>query len=213
MSRIIPGVLTNDENDYVSRLKKAEGVASLVQVDVIDGLFAPNKTIGVEVIKRHPAACHLEVQLMVKEPEDYIKELGNLTFVSQIIFPYETKNVSKNIDLVKSLAKQVGLSINPQTAVSKVFALTGKIDILCIFSASPGFSGKKLENSVYGRIKESKNLYRNLAIEVDIGVNLETAPKLAAAGADFLVATSALYNAQDYQEAYKKLAEASSVER
>jgi len=84
---------------------------------------------------------------------------------------------------------------------------------LCIFSASPGFSGKKLEDHVYGRIKESKKLDPNLPIEIDIGVNSETAPLLALAGADFLVATSALHNSPDYMIAYEKLDKLARVKR
>lgn len=206
MATIIPGVLTNNEDDYRERLKKAEHAAGLVQIDIIDGKFALNKTIGIEVVRKYPCKCLLEIQLMVKDPETFIRELGDLDYVSRVLFPYETENVRDNIYLVKKLGMQVGLSINPETQVEEIFDFASEIDVLCIFSASPGFSGKKLETAVYGRIKEAKKIYRDLPVEVDIGVNFETAPKLAAAGADFLVATSALHNSDDYYTAYNRLA-------
>lgn len=207
MATIIPGVLTNEETDYEARLRKAEYVASLIQIDVIDGQFAPNTTIGPEVIKKYPSSSKLEVQLIVKKPQAYIEKLIDLDFVSRIIFPFESdEDIKTNIYLIKSNKKQVGLSINPETPVSSVSSLMDSIDLLCIFSATPGFSGKKLEAPVYGRIRESKKFRPSLAVEIDIGVNFETAPKLASAGANFLIATSALHNAPDYSLAYEKLA-------
>ncbi|KKR78118.1 MAG: Ribulose-phosphate 3-epimerase [Candidatus Curtissbacteria bacterium GW2011_GWA1_40_9] len=212
MAQIIPGILTNDEKDYVRRLRIAEAVAPLIQVDVLDGKFAPNTTIGPETIKRHPSSSMLEVQLIVKKPKVYIDQLIDLDFVSRIIFPYESdEDVKENIHLIRANKKQAGLSINPETAVLSVFPLMSDIDLLCIFAASPGFSGKRLESSVYGRIKETKQIKPGLPVEIDIGVNLETAPKLARVGADFLIATSALRNAPDFSLAYAQLAKAANV--
>lgn len=206
MAQIIPGVLTGDGADYRERLKKAEHAADLVQIDIIDGKFAPNTTIGVDTIRKYPSKCLLEVQLMVQSPRKFIEQLSGLDFVSRVIFPFETKGVADNIYLVKKFGMQVGLSVNPETKVEEIIDFSAEIDVLCIFSASPGFSGKKLEPAVYGRIQEAKELYRDLPVEVDIGVNFETAPKLAAAGADFLVATSALCDSEDYFSAYNRLA-------
>ena len=214
MAKIVPGILTADEDDYIARLKKAEHVSDLIQVDVLDGIFAPNKTIGISVIRKYQSTSMLEVQLMVKNPSSYIAELVNIDFVSRIIFPFETKeNIRENIYTIKRSGKQVGVSINPETPVIKIAEFADDIDVLCIFSASPGFSGKKLEDHVYGRIKESKKLDPNLPIEIDIGVNSETAPLLALAGADFLVATSALHNSPDYMIAYEKLDKLARVKR
>ncbi len=214
MAKIVPGILTNDENDYVARLRRAEHVSDLIQVDVIDGFFAPNHTVGVDTIKKYPSNSMLEVQLMVKDPSSHIAKLADIDFVSRIIFPYETKeNVLENIYKVKSMDKQVGLSINPETSVETIIGFSENLDLLCIFSASPGFSGKKLQEPVYRRIKESKLLEPYLPVEIDIGVNFDTAPLLAKAGADFLVATSALHNAPDYVVAYEKLDKLAKVKR
>jgi len=212
MAKIIPGILTGNETDYHSRLLRAEHASDLIQVDLIDGKFAPNVTIGPDIIKKYPSSSMLEMQLMVEFPQTYINELVKLEYVSRIIFPFEVdSDTNRDIYLIKSFGKQAGLSINPETPVSAVFYYMDDIDFLCIFSASPGFSGNKLGEGVYDRIKESKKMNLSLPVEVDIGVNFETAPKLAIAGADFLVATSVLHNSDDYQIAYEKLAKLAEV--
>jgi len=212
MAKIVPGILTDDERDYHQRLLRAEHVSDLIQVDIIDGKFAPNNTIGLDIVKRYPSSSMLEVQLMVEFPQNYINDLGNLDYVSRIIFPFEVDtDTGQDIYLIKGYGKQAGLSINPETPVSAILHYMDDVDFLCIFSASPGFAGKKLEEAVYGRIKESKRLNPKLPVEIDIGVNFETAPKLVEAGADFLVATSALHNSDDYSLAYEKLAKAAQV--
>jgi len=93
MAIIIPGILTNDEKDYQQKLKKAEGVADLIQIDVIDGIFANNITVGTDVIKKNPTSAMLEIQLMVIEPKKYLIPLVSLQFVSRIIIPFETNNL------------------------------------------------------------------------------------------------------------------------
>lgn len=212
MSVIIPGILTNSEDDFAKRLEKAESVARLIQVDVIDGQFAPNTTIGIETIKKYPSKSLLEVQLMVAKPSVWIESLIGIDNVYRIIFPFETEeSILDNVDLIKTGGKQAGISINPETTILDIADYAKYVDMLCIFSATPGFSGKKLEESVYARIMEAKRLYPNLPLEIDIGVNFETAPKLMHAGADFLVATSTLHNAEDYHVAYQKLEQAALI--
>src|SRR3989338_6282145 len=135
MAKIIPGILTADEKDYHKRLQMAEHVSDLIQIDVVDGEFSANTTVGTDIIKKYPTSSQLEIQLMVIYPLNYIDELARLDCVSRIIFPFE----------------------------------------------------------------------------IDIGVNFENAAKLASYGADFLVASSALYNAPDFYLAYEKLAKLANL--
>ena len=211
MAKIIPGILTNDEEDYHKRLLKAEHVSDIIQIDVIDGKFAPNTTIGTDIIKKYPSSSMLEVQLMVVFPQNYINELVKLEYVSRIIFPFEVdSDTNQDIYLIKNFGKQAALSINPETPVKALLHFFDDIDLLSIYAASPGFSGQKLQEAVYARVKEAKKIAPELPVEVDIGVNEETAPKLAKAGADFLIATSYLHNSEDYYLAYEKLAKIAS---
>ncbi len=89
MATIVPGVLTNEEADYAKKLEVADHACDLIQIDVVDGKFANNVTVGVDVIKKHIPKNHLEIQLMVVDPISYIDELAKLDFVTKIIFPLE----------------------------------------------------------------------------------------------------------------------------
>lgn len=211
MAKIIPGILTNDEFEYEKRLRAAEHVSDLIQIDVIDGKFADNVTVGVEVISKYPTSSSLEVQLMVMDALGFIEKLKGISYVSRIIIPYEGESdVSEAIYEIKKSGRQAGLSINPQTKIHEVYIYLEQIDLLSIFAGNPGFSGQTFDETALERIKEAKKLDPALAVEVDIGVNIETTPRIVSAGADFLVATSALLKADDYYGAYQKLAELAS---
>ena len=169
MAKIIPGILTNDEIDYEKRLRTAEHVSDLIQIDVIDGKFANNTTVGPEVILKYQSSSSLEVQLMVMDALDYINKLKEASFVSRIIVPFEgDSDVNEAIYAIRNCGKQVGLSINPQTKVKDVYSYFKNLDLLSIYAAKPGFTGQKFDDRTLGRIKQAKELDPNLAIEIDI---------------------------------------------
>jgi len=207
MAIIVPGILVADEEEYHKRLLTAEHVADLIQIDLVDGKFSANTTVGVDVIQKYPSSSMLEIQLMVIYPQNYISELAKLEYVSRIIFPFEIdSDTNQDLYIIKSYGKQAGLSLNPETPVKAAFHFFDDIDLLLLMAGEPGFSGQKLGENTHDRIREVKKLVPDLPLEIDIGVNFENADKLAQAGADFLVATSALYNAPDFRIAYEKLA-------
>ena len=211
MAKIIPGILTTSEKEYHKRLQMAEHVSDLIQIDVVDGKFSANTTVGTNIIKKYPTSSQLEIQLMVIYPLNYIDDLARLDCVSRIIFPFEIEgDINENIYLIKNFGKQVGISLNPQTPVSVALRFFDDIDILLLMTGKPGYSGQKLGQNTYERIKQAKKLAPDLPIEIDIGVNFENAAKLASYGADFLGASSALYNAPDFYLAYEKLAKLAS---
>ena len=212
MAKIIPGILTTSEKEYHKRLQMAEHVSDLIQIDVVDGEFSANTTVGTNIIKKYPTSSQLEIQLMVIYPLNYIDELARLDCVSRIIFPFEIEgNINENIYRIKNFGKQVGISLNPETPVSVALRFFDDIDILLLMTGKPGYSGQKLGQNTYERIKQAKKLAPDLPIEIDIGVNFENAAKLASYGADFLVASSALYNAPDFYLAYEKLAKLANL--
>ena len=116
----------------------------------------------------------------------------------------------KIFTLLKIFANKTPISLNPQTPVSAALRFFDDIDILLLMTGKPGYSGQKLGEKTYTRIKEAKRLYPDLPIEIDIGVNFENAQKLTRSGADFLVVSSALYNTPDFYSAYEKLAKLAS---
>lgn len=211
MAQIIPGILTNDEVEYGRKLRTAEHASDLIQIDLIDGKFANNMTVGTYIIRKYASNSNLEVQLMVEDTYHFIEELADLDYVGRIIVPYEAKSdLTEAIYRIKKSGKQVGVSINPPTAVRESFVFLDEIDLLLILAGNPGFSGQPFDEKTIDRIKEARAYDPKIAIEVDIGVNFETAEKIAKAGANFLVASSALWNAEDFYIAYEKLAKLAS---
>ena len=206
MAKIIPGILTADEQEYHKRLVTAEHACDLVQVDIVDGKFAKNLTVGVEMIKKYPSSALLEIQLMVLHPRNYIETLAPLEYVSRIIVPFEIEeDVYEAIYEIKKHGKEVGLSLNPTTAVASTIHFFDDINFLLLMTGKPGFSSQKLGENTYDRIRQVKKIDHTLPIEIDIGVNFDNARKLVIAGADFLVSASALYNSPDFRVAYEKL--------
>lgn len=211
MALIIPGVLTADEEEYHKRLLMAEHVSDLIQIDVVDGKFSENTTVGVDIIKKYPSSSMLEIQLMVIYPQNYISELAKLEYVSRIIFPFEIdSDTYQDLYIIKSYGKQAGISLNPETPIKAALHFFDDIDLLLLMTGKPGYSGQKLGENTYDRIRETKKIVPALPLEIDIGVNFDNANKLGMAGADFLVASSALYNASDFRVAYEKLAKLAS---
>lgn len=206
MAQIVPGILTNDEEDYAKRLHTAGYVASLVQIDVVDGKFAKSNTVGVDVISKYPSSCSLEIQLMVVEPLAYITQLAPLAYVSKIIFPLEIDvDIADCLYAISKSKKQAGISLNPETEIAAALPYFEKLDLLLLMCGKPGYSGQKLGEETYERIRTAKRLNKSLPLEVDIGVNFENVQKLASAGADFLVSSSALFNEPDFYIAFEKM--------
>lgn len=207
MSKIIPAILTADEKEYVKNLKQACHASDLVQIDIIDGKFAKNRTIGPDIVAKYPSSSSLEIQLLVKTPGVYINKLISLDFISRFIIPLEiNENINEIIYLVKNYKKQIGISINPKTAPVKAQTYFDDIDLLQFLAVEPGFSGQKFQNIVFDKIEEVKTLAPHLPLEADGGVNFENAKILAKLGVDFLAANSVLFKAEDFYVAYEKLA-------
>lgn len=207
MSTIVPGILTSDEEEYQKKLKMADNVAKIIQIDVLDGEFANNVTVGSNVISKYPTTNQLEIQLMVNSPIHWVEELAPLEFVSRVIFPYESKeNVREIIYAIKKHHKQVGLSVNPETTVDDAREYFDDIDLFLVLAGNPGFSGQEMAPWAFEKIRQVKAIDPGMAVEVDIGVNFENARELAQAGADFLVTSSAIFGAPDFYVAYEKLA-------
>ena len=212
MALIIPGINTTNEAQYEKMLRMAEHVADLIQVDIGDGKFTPAETLGPETIARFPSSRNLEIQLMVFHPLVYVDKLTTLPFVSRILFPIECKDDHKEVIYrIKSHNMIVGISLNPETPVFSIVPLLDYIGYMQFLANNPGPSGQTLRVETYERIREIKQIDPSLPVEVDIGVNFETAPKLVSAGADFLVSTSTIFNAPDFYVAYEKLSKLAEV--
>ncbi len=212
MAQIVPGILTADEDEYQKKLRLAEHSASLIQIDIVDGKFSANKTVGIDTVAKFVSSSSLEIQLMVEKPTFYLNDLVKLDFVSRIIFPFETNDdIGAAIYTIRKSQKQAGISLNPETPLISAMHFFDDVDLLLLMTGKPGYSGQKLGSQTYSRIIEAKKLAPSLPLEIDIGVNFENAAKLAKSGADFLVASSALFNTPDFNGAYCKLAKLAEV--
>ena len=141
MAKIIPAILTDSEEDYHKRLLLAEHVSDLIQIDIVDGNFAKNKTVGLDVVKKYPSSSFLEIDLLVEYPQNYIDELMFTEHVSRIIVPFECAGgLPEAIYHVKNHGKQVGISLNPDTPVGAAIHFFDEIDFLRLLAVNPGFS-------------------------------------------------------------------------
>ena len=170
-----------------------EGGADLIHVDVMDGHFVPNLTIGPPVIKALKKNCSIkfDVHLMISPVHKYIEAYSNAGADIITIHPEATDDLSASISKIKELKKKAGLSLNPETKVSVIEQHLEQIDLVIIMSVNPGFGGQKFMPKVLDKIKELKNIQKdkniNFDIEIDGGINFENSKIAIEAGANIIV--------------------------
>ncbi|MED5269464.1 MAG: ribulose-phosphate 3-epimerase [Bacteroidota bacterium] len=187
--------------------------ADWFHLDVMDGIFVPNISFGMPVVKaiRKMTSKPLDVHLMITKPERYIEKFIDLD--SDIIsFHIEaTDKLEENISLIKSNNVKAGIAINPDTPINSLIDVITKIDLVCLMGVFPGFAGQKFIENTFDRLKELKKLIEKsnskALIEVDGGVKADNYMELRSLGADVLVAGSYIFNSKDYNEVIKKLKE------
>lgn len=177
--------------------------ADWFHIDVMDGLFVPNITIGqpvVKAIKKH-AQKPLDVHLMIEEPDRYIQSFKQAGADILTVHAEACRHLNRSLNSIREEGMKAGVSINPHTPVSTLENVVEYADLVLIMSVNPGFGGQKFIENSYRKIEQLSALRQkynpNLIIEVDGGVNLENAPALLAAGANALVAGNAVFSAPD----------------
>ena len=198
--QISPSILSADFSDLGKEIKKLEkGGADLIHVDVMDGHFVPNLTIGPPVIKslRKYTKLPFDVHLMISPVHKYIKNFAEAGSDIITIHPEATKNLEKSIKEIKKFKKKVGLSLNPNTNISKIKKYLNKIDLVLVMSVYPGFGGQKFIKEVLKKIKKLKKLKIknnfNYKIEVDGGINFSNSKSVINSGADILVSGTTIF--------------------
>jgi ribulose-phosphate 3-epimerase len=212
MIKIAPSILSADFSKLGEEIKDVEkGGADLIHVDVMDGHFVPNITIGPLIVEsiRPITKLPLDVHLMIENPDHYIETFAKAGADYITVHVEACKHLHRTIQLIKSFGVKSGVVLNPATPVQWIEPIIDELDMVLLMSVNPGFGGQKFIPSVLHKIKQVKELVDlkelNLEIEVDGGVNQETAPLCIEAGASVLVAGSAVYNESDRGKAITRL--------
>ena len=208
--KIAPSILAADFSRLGEQIKKAEdGGAKLLHLDIMDGRFVPNFTFGAVVIKPLRKVCSLkfDCHLMVERPWDFIDPC-RAAGADNITVHYESlgENTSEALRYIKSLGLSAGLSISPDTPVSAIEPYKNDADMILIMSVYPGFGGQKFIEKSLDRIKETRKIVGDgKDIEVDGGIYMDNIRTIVDAGANVIVAGSAVFGSDDIKEAILKL--------
>ena len=204
MVKIAPSILSADFSKLGEEISDVEkGGAELIHVDVMDGHFVPNITIGPLIVEsiRPITKLPLDVHLMIENPDQYIESFAKAGADYITVHVEACRHLHRTIQLIKSFGVKAGVVLNPATPVQLIEPIIEDLDIVLLMSVNPGFGGQKFIPSVLNKIKQVRDLAKQkgvqLEIEVDGGVNEETARLCVEAGATILVAGSAVYNQED----------------
>ena len=198
--QISPSILSADFNQLGNEIKRLEEAgADMIHVDVMDGHFVPNLTMGPPVIKalRKYTKLPFDVHLMISPVHKYIKDYADAGADIITIHPETTDNLENSIQHIKKLNKKIGISLNPETQIEVVKKFLEKIDLVLIMSVNPGFGGQKFIPKVLVKIKELKKIKDqqnlNFDIEVDGGINFDNSKLAIEAGANILVSGTTIF--------------------
>ena len=210
--QIAPSLLSADFARLGEAVAMAErGGADMIHVDIMDGHFVPNLTMGPPVVKSLKRVAHvpLDVHLMIEEPDRYAEAFVEAGAASLTVHVEAVVHLHRTIQFVKSLGVKAGVALNPATPVSALEEIAGDLDYVLVMTVNPGFGGQTFIPRSTSKVRAVRELLRRegsgAPIEVDGGIDVHTAPRIVAAGADILVAGSAIFGSRDPEAAIRAL--------
>ena len=209
---IAPSILAADFANLENEVRMLnESEADWIHVDIMDGVFVPNISMGlpvVEAIRRH-AAKPLDVHLMIVHPERYVEAFSKAGAAVISVHVEACQHLHRNIQQIKDLGCKAGVAINPHTSIIELENVIQDIDVVCLMSVNPGFGGQKFISNTFRKVSALKEMIQHTAskalIEIDGGVNQSNAGALLDAGADILVAGNFVFSAVDPRQVIKTL--------
>jgi ribulose-phosphate 3-epimerase len=215
--QIAASLLSADFAALGEAIARAErGGADLIHVDVMDGHFVPNITMGPPVVKALKRVAHLplDVHLMIENPDRYIEAFVEAGAASVTIHVEAVVHLHRTVQVIKSLGALAGVALNPGTPVTSLEQIAGDVDYVLVMTVNPGFGGQTFIPRSESKVRAVRELLRRegsaAPIEVDGGIDVQTAPRIVAAGADILVAGHAIFGSPDPERAIRDLRAAAS---
>ena len=210
--KVAPSILSVIDENLLNTIEKLNHVGlTYLHLDVMDGLFVPNETFNWELVKEIKKASNLiiDTHLMIEKPEEYIDNYLD-TESDYLVFHIEATDFPKEIiEKVKAKGKRVGISIKPKTQVDEILPYLANLDLVLVMSVEPGFGGQKFMIDMLDKVKELKSLREknnyNYLIEIDGGINNDTAPLAKEAGCDIVVAGTYFFKNPDLKQTVKDL--------
>lgn len=214
MVKIAPSILSADFMRLGEEIKAAEAAgADMLHLDIMDGHFVPNITIGPAVVDaiRRITALPLDVHLMIEEPDKFLRDFIKAGADYITVHVEASVHLHRTIQWIKESGVKAGVSLNPATPIWNLDHILPDLDMVLLMSVNPGFGGQEFIPCVLDKIKALKDIIKergfNVLIEVDGGVKPDNVREIASAGADILVMGSAFFNSEDYGVLMKRLRE------
>ena len=212
--KILPSILAADHGLFIEEAKSVGKATDMLHIDVMDGHFVPNITFGPKVVsslKKHTSYL-LDVHLMIEQVDNYTPVFAEAGADVITIHQEATVHLHRSLNLIRSFGIKAGVALNPATSLQTLEWVLDEVDLVCIMSVNPGFGGQKFIESAVDKIRMLHQIRRernlSFVIEVDGGVDVRTAPLVHQAGADYMVAGSAVFGKTDRGEAIESIRQA-----
>jgi ribulose-phosphate 3-epimerase len=212
MKRIAPSILSADFSRLGDEIRAVEDAgADMIHVDVMDGHFVPNLTIGPPVVAsiRKIARVPLDVHLMIEDPDRYIRSFAEAGSDIITVHAEAAAHLHRTLHLIRETGARAGVSVNPATPLSAVEEVLGDLDLLLVMTVNPGFGGQTFIESMLPKIRKARRMLdggpRDVILEVDGGITLGNIATVKEAGADLFVAGSAIFLSENYGETIGKM--------